>query len=52
MYSAREIFRNMFAVVIGGKQAARSRAGLDLWYNGKRETSSAFVSSLRRDGST
>lgn len=40
MYSAREIFRNMLAVVIGGKQAARSRAGLDLWYNGKRETNS------------
>jgi len=52
MYSGREIFRNMLALMIGGKQAARSRAGLDLWYNGKRETSSAFVSPLRRDRST
>jgi len=40
MYSAREIFGDMFAVVLGGKRAARSRAGLDIWYNGRRETSS------------
>lgn len=40
MYSAREILGNMFAVVFGGKRAARSRARLDIWYNGKRETSS------------
>jgi glycosyltransferase involved in cell wall biosynthesis len=40
MYSAREIFRNMLAVIIGGKRAARSRAKLDMWYNGKRETES------------
>jgi glycosyltransferase involved in cell wall biosynthesis len=37
MYSAREIFGNMFAIVIGGKRAARSRARLDIWYNGRRE---------------
>lgn len=40
MYSAREILGDMFAVVFGGKRAARSRARLDIWYNGKRETSS------------
>ena len=37
MYSAREIFANAFAVIIGGMRAARSRDRLDLWYNGKRE---------------
>jgi len=26
-------------VMIGGTRAARSRDKLDLWYNGKRETS-------------
>lgn len=40
MYSAREIFRNMFGVLIGGKRAARSRNKLDIWYNGRRETRS------------
>jgi glycosyltransferase involved in cell wall biosynthesis len=40
MYSAREIFTNMFAVMIGGTRVARSRDKLDLWYNGKRETRS------------
>jgi glycosyltransferase involved in cell wall biosynthesis len=38
MYSAREILGNMFVLMIGGKQAARSRAKLDIWYAGKRET--------------
>ncbi len=38
MYSGREIFRLMFAVMIGGMRVARSRDKLDLWYNGKRET--------------
>jgi glycosyltransferase involved in cell wall biosynthesis len=41
MYSAREIFANMFAIVIGGKRAAYSRAKLDIWYNGKRESASS-----------
>jgi glycosyltransferase involved in cell wall biosynthesis len=40
MYSAREIFGNMFAIMIGGKRAASSRDKLDIWYNGKRETPS------------
>ena len=39
MYSARKIFANSFAVIIGGMRAARSRDKLELWYNGKRETS-------------
>jgi GT2 family glycosyltransferase len=37
MYSGREIFANMLAVLIRGKRGARSRAKLDIWYNGKRE---------------
>jgi hypothetical protein len=52
MYSGREIFTHMFAVMIGGTRVARSRDKLDLWYNGKRETTSAFAASLRRDKST
>jgi glycosyltransferase involved in cell wall biosynthesis len=41
MYSARKIFANSFAVIIGGMRAARSRDKLDLWYDGRRETSPA-----------
>jgi glycosyltransferase involved in cell wall biosynthesis len=49
MYSGREIFANMYAVMIGGMRTVRSRDKLDLWYNGKRETKSAFAAPLRRD---
>jgi glycosyltransferase involved in cell wall biosynthesis len=52
MYSGREILANMFAVMIGGMRTVRSRDKLDLWYNGKRETKSAFAAPLRRDRST
>jgi len=41
MYSAREIFGNFFAVIIGGRRLARSRAKLHLWYDGKREKRAA-----------
>jgi hypothetical protein len=37
--------------MIGGMRTIRSRDKLDLWYNGKRETKSAFADSLRRDRS-
>jgi glycosyltransferase involved in cell wall biosynthesis len=37
IYSAREIFSRSFAIIIRGMSAARSRDGLDFWYNGKRE---------------
>ncbi len=40
MYSAREILGNSLSVILRGPRAARSRKGLDLWYNGKRETRS------------
>jgi glycosyltransferase involved in cell wall biosynthesis len=38
MYSARHVFARSFAIIIRGPHAARSRARLDLWYDGKRET--------------
>src|SRR6266404_1046486 len=41
MYSARQIFANFFAVIIGGRRVARSRAKLHLWYDGKREKRAA-----------
>jgi GT2 family glycosyltransferase len=52
MYSARKILGNSLRVIARGTRGARSRAGLDLWYNGKRETRSALANSLRHDEST
>jgi glycosyltransferase involved in cell wall biosynthesis len=40
IYSAREILGNSFRVILGGTRGARSRDGLFLWYDGKRETES------------
>jgi glycosyltransferase involved in cell wall biosynthesis len=37
MYSAREILGNSLSVILRGPRAARSRKGLHLWYDGKRE---------------
>jgi len=39
LYSAREILGNSFRVILCGPPAARSRKGLQIWYDGKRETS-------------
>lgn len=39
MYSAGEVFSQLFAILIRGKRAARSRDRLALWYGGKRENS-------------
>jgi glycosyltransferase involved in cell wall biosynthesis len=41
MYSARKILTDSLNVIIHGRRGARSRDGLDLWYNGRRETKSA-----------
>jgi glycosyltransferase involved in cell wall biosynthesis len=41
IYSARQIFGNLFALILGGLSAARSRAKLHLWYDGKREKRAA-----------
>lgn len=37
MYSAREIVGNSLSVILRGPSAARSREGLHIWYDGKRE---------------
>jgi glycosyltransferase involved in cell wall biosynthesis len=37
MYPAKQFLRNFFGVIAGGPRAARSRARLCLWYDGKRE---------------
>jgi glycosyltransferase involved in cell wall biosynthesis len=41
MHSARHILFRSFAIVLGGKRGVQSREKLDLWYDGKRETSAA-----------
>ncbi len=41
MYPAKQIFSNFFSVIIGGRRVARSRAKLNLWYDGKREKHAA-----------
>jgi glycosyltransferase involved in cell wall biosynthesis len=40
MYSASEILGNSLSVILRGPRAARSRTGLHMWYDGKRETRS------------
>ena len=37
MYSAREILRDSLRVILRGPRGARSREGLHIWYEGKRE---------------
>jgi glycosyltransferase involved in cell wall biosynthesis len=44
MYSAREILGNTLRVILRGPRAARSRDGLRIWYDGKRETRSTSIS--------
>ena len=49
MYSAGEILGNAFRVIIRGPRAARSREGLHIWYDGKREQRSAFGDPRRHE---
>ncbi len=37
MYSARHVLVRSLSIIIRGPRAARSRAKLDFWYNGRRE---------------
>ena len=37
MHSAKHFLRNFFGVIVRGSRGVRSRAGLSLWYDGKRE---------------
>lgn len=39
MYSGLQFFRKILALAIRGRRAAQSRDGLDIWYDGRRETS-------------
>jgi glycosyltransferase involved in cell wall biosynthesis len=41
MYSARQILGNFFGVVVRGPRMIRSRAKLQIWYDGKRESGAA-----------
>jgi glycosyltransferase involved in cell wall biosynthesis len=41
MYPAKQFLRDFFRVVVAGPRGARSRAGLRLWYDGKREKRAA-----------
>ncbi|HST29700.1 MAG TPA: glycosyltransferase [Chthoniobacterales bacterium] len=40
IYSAREILVHSFRVLLRGPSVARSRSGLNIWYDGRRETRS------------
>jgi glycosyltransferase involved in cell wall biosynthesis len=42
MYSAKQIFGDLFAVIINGRRVAHSGARLRLWYEGKREKHAAY----------
>ena len=43
MYPAKHFLRKFFGVIVRGPRGVRSRAKLSLWYDGKRETSSAMT---------
>lgn len=43
IYSAREILMNSFYAITHGIRAAGSRQGLEIWYDGKRETESTTI---------
>ena len=51
MYSFWYIWFRFLRIIFGGRGSYRSRDALDIWYDGKRETRSAF-GDLRRDEST
>ena len=38
MYTAKYVFARILSIIIRGPRAAQSRARLDLWYDGKRES--------------
>jgi glycosyltransferase involved in cell wall biosynthesis len=40
LYSGAQILKHSLRVILKGPRVARSRAGLDIWYDGKRETRS------------
>jgi glycosyltransferase involved in cell wall biosynthesis len=42
MYPAKQILGTLLIMILGGPRMARSRAKLNLWYDGKRETDPAY----------
>jgi len=44
MYTAKYVFARILSIIIRGPRAAQSRARLDLWYDGKRESCSGGLS--------
>ena len=52
MYSAGQILARSFSIILRGRRGASSRAGLDLWYDGKRETSPVAATGTRAARST
>src|SRR5213079_1606915 len=42
MYPAKQILLNLFAVIVRGPGVIRSRAKLEMWYDGKRESGAAM----------
>ena len=52
MYSAGQILSRSFSIILRGRRGASSRAGLDLWYDGKRETSPVAATRTRAARST
>ena len=47
MYSARFLLKRSFSIILGGRRGVCSRAKLDLWYDGKRETKRPAPVSVR-----
>src|SRR5260370_1315421 len=48
IYAPREILGNSFSVIFRGPRAARTRDGLHIWYDGKRETSPVAAATRTR----
>lgn len=44
MYSGRYVLARSLSIILRGPKGARSREGLDLWYNGRRETGGSKMS--------
>ena len=43
LYSTLEILKHSVRVILKGPRIARSREGLEIWYDGKRETGSTII---------
>jgi glycosyltransferase involved in cell wall biosynthesis len=48
MYPAGQILSRSLSIILRGRRGASSRAGLDLWYDGKRETSPVAAATRTR----